>query len=133
MKSTFICANCGNRLEFTIPSKISLVCQFCGGYDLSFESEVKISPINVSDVLESEIIPKGEFIIGNHKFGCLWLVEEGLKLTLKEEGISVPYNPITIPDKDTLPTKQTTKKPKLNKESSNKSDSPVILRLRRQF
>lgn len=75
MKVSFQCANCNKKLEFSVPCIITLVCQECGCPDLSFSEDVLVNPLDVSEILEGKIIPKGEYILGTHKFGQRWKVD----------------------------------------------------------
>jgi hypothetical protein len=76
MRSKFICKNCGKETPFSIPTRISIVCQACGCLDISFDSKVSIKPDYEGSIEEPKVIEAKESFFGQNSKGFIWLVSE---------------------------------------------------------
>ena len=70
LRIKFKCLRCGKESEFG-PGAITLMCQACNGYDLSFDQDVVRTPVFAGDRGEPELIKKGQPVLGRHTLGYI--------------------------------------------------------------
>ncbi len=75
MRILFKCANCLKETEFSVPAKITLICQSCGCADISFSKKVLVKPDNPGQAPEEPVvISEDEPFLGRSSKGNIWSI-----------------------------------------------------------